>query len=105
MDNFDKEEGTQSGIGSSHDMILILFEMHSVKDHCLEISKQPSNAQIQAKSQKSVELEPTVKLFSQNKIFFNSSDKIGKTRIVQVNFGIFRYYEKGITSIRKILFL
>ena len=46
MDNFDDEKGTQSGIGSSHDTILMLFQnaYDSVDDHCLEISKQPSNA-------------------------------------------------------------
>ena len=26
MDNFDNEEGTQPGIGSSHDIILMVFE-------------------------------------------------------------------------------
>lgn len=46
MDNFDNKEGTQSGIGSSHDTVLMLFHntYDIVEDHCLEISKQPSNA-------------------------------------------------------------
>ena len=46
MDNFDNKEGTQSGIGSSRDAVLMLF--HNIYDiaeyHCLEISKQTSNA-------------------------------------------------------------
>ena len=46
IDNFDNEEGTQSEIGSSHDIILMLFQnaYDSVGDYFLEISKRPSNA-------------------------------------------------------------
>ena len=46
MDNFDNEEGIQSGIGCSHDTILMLFQnaYGSIEDYCLEISKRPNNA-------------------------------------------------------------
>ena len=46
MEHFDNEEGIQSEIRSSHRMILMLFQnaCESVKHHCLEISKRPSNA-------------------------------------------------------------
>lgn len=45
MNNFHNKEGTQSGIRSSHDRILMLIQnaYDSVKEHPLKISKQLSN--------------------------------------------------------------
>ena len=41
MDNFDHEENTVSGIGGSHDAILVLFQKPDFVEIQEEISKKP----------------------------------------------------------------
>lgn len=68
INNYDNEEGTQSGIGSSHNTILMLFQnaYSSVEDHCIEICKRPSNA---SSNKRSIEHILTVKVSQIWKIF------------------------------------
>ena len=43
MDNFDHEENTLSGIGGSHDTILVLFQKPGMKDTTEKISTKLAN--------------------------------------------------------------
>ena len=43
MDNFDHEENTLSGIGGSHDTILVLFQKPGMKDTTEKISTRSVN--------------------------------------------------------------
>ena len=43
MDNFDHEENTLSGIGGSHDTILVLFQKPDMVEVQEEISKKPED--------------------------------------------------------------
>ena len=43
MDNFDHEENTLSGIGGSHDTILVLFQKSGMKDTTEKISTKLAN--------------------------------------------------------------
>lgn len=70
----------------------------------LENETSYRNQKIRVKFKNCIDLEPTIVLLFQNKIFFNSIEKAVKTKIVQINFATFRNFEDSVTSIRKILF-
>ena len=52
MDNFDHDEGTSSGIGGSHDTILMLFQnrQSDTEDPQKDLSKKPENSSENRKS-------------------------------------------------------